>query len=146
MADWTQTSEGKGGKGRGAYKVWSTDLVNKEVGSGVEGHNWTPVIDFIPPGTDFQVIANTAATNTSASSPVMLYVGYTIDAAIANRYRQNHTPFISLTSEVDTATPILFRDVSTYGQFPYYWLKVPAAGGAINIKVIVGRGATEVVG
>lgn len=138
MAAWTSSSEGHNGK----YTVYSTDLVCKQVGSGVEGNNWTPVIDFIPPGTDFTVIANTAATNTSASSPVMLYVGYSRNAALAYRYRSNFTPFISLTSEVDTATPILFRDVSVRGQFPYYWLKVPTAGGNINIKVIVGgRGA-----
>ena len=77
-------------------------------------------------------------------------MGYAKDAAIANRYRQNHTPFISLTSEVDTASPVLFRDVSVRGQFPYYWLKIPTAGVGsaddINIKVIVGRGATEVIG
>lgn len=132
---WTKTSEGGATK---KYTVYSTDLVAKEVGSGVTGDNWTPVIDFVPPGHDFTVIANTAATNTSASSPVMLYVSYSATAAVTARYRQNHTPFISLTSEVDTASPVLFRNVSTYGQFPYYWLKVPTAGGNINIKVIVG--------
>ena len=60
---WTETSEGKGTQGR--YTVYSTDLDNRSVGSGNEGENWTPVMDFIPPGTDFQVIDNSAATNTS---------------------------------------------------------------------------------
>ena len=141
---WSKTSEGDAKNP--LYGVWSQNLVVKEVGSGVEGTNWSSVIDFVPPGTDFQVIANTAATNTSASSPVHLYIGYSRNAAVTARYRQNHTPFISLTSEVDTASPVLFRDVSAKGQFPYYWLKIPTAGGAINIKVIVGRGATEVIG
>jgi len=139
---WTKTSEGSVTP---LYTVWSTDLTTKVGGSGVTGDNWTPVIDFIPPGTDFTVIANTAATNTSASSPVHLYVGYSQTAALASRYRSNVTPFISLTSEVDTATPILMRDVSAQGQFPYYWLKIPTAGGNVNIKVIVGKGATEVL-
>ena len=135
MADWVRSSEGST---HPKYETWTTDLVNKGVGSGVDGDNWTPVIDFVPPGVDFTVIANTASTNTSNSSPVHLYVSYAKGAAIAKRYRQNHTPFISLTSEVDTAAPVLFRDISVRGQFPYYWLKIPTAGGNINIRVIVG--------
>ena len=134
---WTKSSEGDSKNPKKV--VWSQDLVVKQVGSSVEGHNWSSVIDFVPPGTDFTVIANTAATNTSASSPVMLYVGYSRTAAVTARYRKNVTPFISLTSEVDSSTPNLHYDVSANGEYPYYWLKIPTAGGNINVKVMVGN-------
>ena len=140
---WTKTSEGA--KPNGLYSVYSQDLTTQENGSGVEGDNWSSVIDFVPPGTDFTIIANTAATNTSTSCHLELFVGYSRSAAIANRYRRAETPFISLTSELDTTTFITGVDVSSKFQYPYYWLKVPEGGGSINIKVIVGKGATEVV-
>ena len=140
---WTHSAEGKLNNGK--YSVYSQTLVTKEGGNGAEGTNWSSVIDFVPPGTDFAIIANTAATNTSTTSPLMLYIGYSRSAAIAYRYRRNETPFISLTSEIDTSTKVHTIDVSSKGQYPYYWLKVPTGGGNVNIKVIVGKGSTEVV-
>ncbi len=125
------------------YVVMSETLTTKSVGNGTS--NWTSVIDFVPPGTDFTVIANSAATNLSTSTHVELFVGYSSSAAIATRYRMAESPFVSLTSEIDSATKVLMRDVSSKGQFPFYWLKVPVGGGSVTMKVIVGKGATEVV-
>ena len=144
--DWTKSTEGGV---TGKYTVYSCNLYPVVAATGVSetGHNWTPVIDFIPPGTDFTVIANTAALNTSASTGVQLFVGYDKGSLqpfkdrTLTRYRMKQTPFISDSSQLDTATKVLFRDVSTYGQFPYYWLKLPGGGGngsALNIKIIVG--------
>lgn len=132
---WTNTAEGK--LNNPQYTVYSETLITKEVGSSVTGANWTSVIDFIPPGCDFQVIANTAATNLSASTHVELFYGYDRNAAVAYRYRSNLTPFKPVTAELDTATKTLSRDVSGR-EFPYYWLKVPSGGGSVTIKVIPG--------
>jgi hypothetical protein len=137
---WTKTSEGGI---HPKYGVYSETLTTKQVGNGTS--NWTSVIDFVPPGVDFTVIANTAATNLSASTHVELFVSYTKDAALAARYRDKVTPFLSVTSAIDAATKVLMRDVSARGQYPYYWLKVPSGGGSVNFKVIVGKGSTEVV-
>lgn len=103
---------------------------------------FTSVIDFIPPGTDFIVIANTGASNMSASGHVELFYGYDKDATIANRTRSNVTPFKSLTAEYDNATVWLKRDVSAQGQYPYYWLKLATSsdtdtGGTANATVTI---------
>lgn len=128
---WTVTSEGKQ-----KYAVYSETLTTKQVGSGTA--NWSSVIDFVPPGTDFIIIANTAATNLSASTHVELFVSYDEGAALAARYRQNKTPFKPVTAAIDAATKVLFRDISAEGQFPYYWIKIPSGGGSVTLKVIVG--------
>lgn len=155
---WSKTSEGKGGQGKGNYAVYSTTLVPTGQ-SQEEDVTWTPVIDFIPPGTDFTVIANATSANLSASAHLELFVGYDKDAAnpvkdvALYRYRVYETPFIRVTSEIDAASKVLFRDVSDKGQFPYYWLKYATGGttsgstGGVDviIKVIVGKGATEVI-
>lgn len=157
---WVRTQEGplplKGNKAN-HYSVHSV-ILNPISTSQKEGEGWTPVIDFVPPGVDFTVIANSAAGNLSQSAHVELFVGYDRDAPVPvaddtlYRYRSYITPFIRVTSEIDQATKVLVRDVSAQGQFPYYWLKLVgdlmAAGTGnadIVIKVIVGRGAVEVI-
>lgn len=141
---WSKTSEGGATK---KYAVYSCDLYPVIAATGVSEHNWTPVIDFIPPGCDFTVIANAAAANLSASSGVELFVGYSNDdtaptsGCTMTRYIDRKTPFVSDTSQIDAATKVLFRNVSTYGQYPYYWLKMPGggfSGAAVTFKVIVG--------
>jgi len=151
---WEKTSEGT--LKNPAYGVWTTTLVPTGQ-SQEEDITWTPVIDFIPPGTDFTVIANTTSANTSTSSHIELFVGYDRGAPVPVkdtallRYAMYQTPFIRVTSEIDSLSKVLFRDVSTYGQFPYYWLKYATGGVAggstggvdVILKVIVGgRGAT----
>jgi len=129
---WTKTSGG----GQKQYKIYTETLTTKSVGNGT--YNWSSQIDFVPPGHDFIVIANTAATNLSTSTHVELFVAYTKNAALASRYRHKVSPFLAVTSEIDTATKILTRDVSERGQFPYYFLKVPKGGGSVTLAVIVG--------
>ena len=146
---WVKTSEGV--RGKGDYVVYTESVATAENSRAAAG--WSSEIDFIPPGTDFQIISNTAATNLSASTHVELWVAYDSGAAKAARYRMIQTPFITLTSELDTETKVLFRDISTYGQFPYYYLKIPSGGDTTNLAatsvknvIIVGRGSTEVIG
>src|SRR5574343_356078 len=134
---WTLTSEGKD-KG---FAVYSETLTTKSVGNGVS--NWTSIIDFVPKGSDFTVIANTAATNTSTSTHVELFVAYSKNASAATatgralRYRSAVTPFLPVTAEIDTTTKLLLRDVSVRGEYPYYFLKIPRGGGSVTLKVVI---------
>lgn len=115
------------------YTVVSEDITS------VSGRPvWSSVVDFIPPGTDFVVIANQAATNLSASTHLELFYSNTKTAAVAARYRINETPFIPVTAELDNATKRLFRDVSAKGQYAYYWFKIPTGGGAVKLVLHVG--------
>ena len=146
---WTKTSEGNAGDK--PYAVYEEAIASRELSSGQ--YQFSSEIDFIPPGTDFMVISNTAATNLSISTHVELWVAYERSASTAKRYRMIQTPFITLTSELDNSTKVLFRDISTYGQFPYYYLKVPGGGDVthlgtdtVNNVIIVGRGSVEVIG
>lgn len=157
MADWTFTSEGD--PANPEYGVWSNTLTPTGQ-TQTEGETWTPVMTFIPPGTDFTVIANAAASNLSASAHIELFIGY--DKAAPNpvadvtlyRYRVYETPFIRVTSEIDALSKVLFRDVSAKGQYPYYWLKYATGGttsggtgnATVIIKVIVGRGSVDING
>lgn len=153
MAGWTKTSEGTAKNP--SYGVWSTTLSPRET-SQAEDVNWTAVIDFVPPGTDFTVIANTAGSNLSSSSHLELFIGYSRSApnpvkdTALLRYRSDVTPFKPVTGLIDNQSNTFFRDVSAQGQYPYYWLKIPDAGGTggatVIIKIIIGRGATEVLG
>lgn len=134
---WSLTSEGND-KG---YSVYSETLTTKSVGNGTS--NWSSIINFIPKGADFTVIANTAATNLSTSTHVELFVSYTPTSSSATstgralRYRSAVTPFIPVTSEIDSVTKLLLRDVSVRGEYPYYFLKIPKGGGSVTLKVIV---------
>ena len=141
---WTKTSGGK--LNNGEYSIYSETL-SLSLAVNSSPSNWTSVIDFIPPGCDFTVIANSAAANTSASTGVQLFVSYERGAAIGSRYQSKVTPFISDTTQIDTATLLLHRDVSVAGtgQYPYYWLKCPGGGGVdVTFKVIVGKGQSLV--
>ncbi len=144
---WTKTSEGKD-KG---YAVYSETLT--PIGDTVSSMR-TSIIDFIPPGTDFTVIANTASSNISASAHLELWASYTKSPTWGTSvYRLKETPFLSLTGNVDNAYLVAFRNVSTWGQYPYYFLKIGTAtdttsGGTgnatVTIKVILGEGKGSV--
>lgn len=134
--------------------AWATEVVSGRIGGGnfeIRSETlttyedlhpvWSSVIDFIPPGTDFTVIANNAATNLSASTHVELFTGYTVDADADERYRIDETPFIAVTSEVDSAKKVLLRNVANKTEYPFYWLKIPAGGGSVELKIIQGNNA-----
>ena len=142
MAWKTEVAERRGGA-KDEFVVMSETLT--PVGDTVSSH-WTSVIDFIPPGTDFTVIANTAANNMSASGHVELFIGYANDTAAASRIRRNETPWKPVTADVDNSTKVFTVDVSAKYQYPFYWLKFCSAdttgGGTGNatmtFKVIYG--------
>ena len=137
---WTKTSEGMD-KG---YAVYSETIT--PIGDTVSSKR-TSIIDFIPPGTDFTIIANTASSNMSASCHLELWTTYTKSPTWGtNVYRLKETPFLALTGDIDNTYKVVMRDVSTYGQYPYYFLKFGSAestsGGTgnatITMKIIVG--------
>ncbi len=125
---WTKNSFQRGSK---SYIVASETLTSKEATV-----DWTSEINFIPPGQDFSVITNTAATNTSASTHAELFVAYESGAAVAKRYRRNATPWLPVTAEIDTVTKVHVVDVSSVGEVPFYYIKIPSGGGSVNIRVI----------
>jgi len=144
---WVKKSEGS--QVNPSYSVYTETLTTKSVGNG--SSNWSSIIDFVPPGADFQIIANTAATNLSTSTHLELFVSHTLASAAvttagrALRYRRNETPFKPLTAELDTATKVINVDVSSKGQYPYYFLKVPKGGGSVTLKVIIGKPVIDAV-
>jgi len=88
--------------------------------------NYTPSFS-VPPGKDFTVICNYDATNTSNSAHVELFYSDTPGGTFRARAKATGTSFIPVTAEIDTATPVLFTDVSTYHSYPCYKLKVCSA-------------------
>ena len=79
------------------------------------------VIDFIPPNTDFVVLSNTAATNTSSDADIAVLV---CDTSAGT--------FILLKDDlettIDTAAKASVYDVSANGEAPYYKLFVDSDG------------------
>jgi len=125
---WSESSQN-------GYLVSTTTLTTKAVGNGTS--NITSVIDFIPPGKDFIVIANSASTNLSTSTHVELFVGYST-AGTFYRWKPGIASYPFLASRViDNTCNKLWYDVSAYGEFPYYKLKIPLGGGSVTLKVIV---------
>jgi len=138
---WSKSSEGKD-KG---YAVYSETLTPK--GDTVSSTR-TSIIDFIPRGTDFTVIANSTSTNISASAHIELWASYNSGATWGTDvYRIKETPFLSLTGNIDNTYCVAYRDVSLKGQYPYYFLKIGSAtdttsgstaGATVTMKVILG--------
>ena len=130
---WIQSSEGKDKK----YAIFYEDMVPKSV-AGNGAANWSSIIDFIPPGADWTVIMNAGATALSVSTHVELWVAYTKSAVPhttvgkALRYRKTDagTGFQPVTTALTTggSTKLRSVDVSARGEYPYYFLKVPAGG------------------
>jgi len=125
---WTFSTVQVGGK---QMAIASEDLTSLDTSA-----VWSSEINFIPPGTDFQVIMNTAATNLSSSAHVELFVAYATGSAVAARYRRTDSGFNPVTTEIDTATPVRMVNVSTVGSFPYYFLKINDGGGAVNCRIV----------
>ena len=130
---WTQTEEPKNSN----VLIFKQTLTTKEGGNGTEGDNWTSEVDFIPPGHDFHVIANTGGTNLSTSSHVELFYATATGAVIASRTRINETPFISLTAEIDNVTLDAYKDMRGKAWYPYYYLKIPTGGGSVIMTIII---------
>jgi hypothetical protein len=134
---WVNTTVGKD------FSIWTETLTTKTGGNGTS--NWSSPIDFIPPGTDFSVICNTAKTTLSTSTHVELFTSFTTDsypattAGRALRIRRSASPWLPVTSAIQSAQVVNTVDVSLKGQFPIYFLKFPKGGGSVKSVVIVGQ-------
>jgi len=89
----------------------------------------------VPPGCDFQVIANYNKTDLSTSTRVELFISDELTGAFQRRI---HTPFVGITSDIDNLTKVLTYDNSLRGQFSAYKLKVPKGGGLVKFSIIIG--------
>jgi len=121
-------------------KTYNNYLVASEEITTKEGSiTFSSTVDFIRPGTDFQVILNSAATNLSTSAHVELQVSY--DGT--NFYKLVKGQYLMGTYDIDSTSYIRMWDVSSYGEFPYYRFKIAggdgtaSGGGSVTIKVIV---------
>jgi hypothetical protein len=88
------------------------------------------VIDFIPPGSDFIVIANTAALNTSSDADIAVLIAGTR----AGTYTLLKDDLIG---SIDTKVATALYDTSTNGEAPYYKLFVDSDGTQKKADVIV---------
>jgi len=101
---------------------------------------YSSVIDFIPPNTDFTIITNADATNTSGSLHDELWISttstgtkYELREKLRDEYYSNQgTSFDTL----DTKRRVRFHDVSHYGQGPYYWIGLDHAAAESTGKTI----------
>lgn len=93
----------------------------------------TEVIDWIKPGQDFVVIANTGAANTTANADVAIDCCMTSDGTFSLIKDDLITD--TIVSNVRSA----LYDVSAYGEAPYYKIRFDpdATMGAVTITVAV---------
>lgn len=92
----------------------------------------------IPPGTDFWVIANYGATNTSASTHVEMYYS-DVQGGTFRARGLTVAGFNPTTAAIDTATKVLINDVSSVREYPRYKMKVPSGGGLVKFVLMYGK-------
>ena len=141
---WTVTTEGS--QANKQYVVYTNTVTL----GGTAATRYSDVIDFIPPGTDFTVLSNSAGVNLSGSASDQLY----ISDALAGTFTQLlgslrdgalHTPTQGTSyRSIDNTIRPRNIDVDVTGQWAYYKLAVKHAavestGEIITFKVIVGK-------
>lgn len=115
-----------------------------------KGNRYTSEIDFIPPGANFVVISNTAATNLSGSASDQLYAAYESGGTyyqVKNTLRDGNyaddtnqgTSFRS----IDNTSRNRYVDKSYVGEHPFYKIRVlqaavESSSKTVGVAVIVG--------
>jgi len=92
----------------------------------------------VPAGTDFTVICNYGATNTSASTHVEMYYSDVPGGTFRAR-GLTVAGFNATTCGIDTATKVLLNDISSVREYPVYKMKVPSGGGLVKFVVYWGK-------
>ena len=92
----------------------------------------------VPPGTDFWVIGNYAATNLSASTHLEMYYS-DVEGGTFRARGLTVGGFNATTAAIDTATVNLINDVSTVREYPRYKIKIPSGGGLVKLVVMWGK-------
>lgn len=93
-------------------------------------------IDFIPPGKDFVVLANTGATNTSSDADIAVKVCLTSGGTYGLLKDD-------LITALDTVVAAAVYDISANGEAPYYKLFVDSDGvqkktDTIGLAIVIG--------
>lgn len=91
-------------------------------------------IDFIPPGSDFIIMANTSATNTSGSCHLRMYVAHT-SGGTYGLLNQN-IPNSTATRALDSALRVYNWDASLKGTAPYMKLAIYHTAAESSSKTI----------
>lgn len=115
-----------------------------------KANRYTSEIDFIPPGCDFVVISNTAATNLSGSASDQLYFAYETggtyyqakDTLRDCNYADDTNQGTSFRS-VDNTSRQRYVDLSYTGEAPFYKIRilqaaVESSAKTVGVAVIVG--------
>ena len=92
----------------------------------------------VPPGTDFWVIGNYAATNLSASTHLEMYYS-DVEGGTFRARGLTVGGFNATTAAIDAATVNLINDVSTVREYPRYKIKIPSGGGLVKLVVMWGK-------
>jgi len=123
---WTKSTSGKNGEFLVATETIALGK-GKTTRTGSE-------IDFIPPGADFIIIANTAATGTSGSCHLAVYVSPNSGGTF---YSLNtNIPDSTAARDLNLATRVYKWDASVEGVAPYYKLGVYNAAVESSKKTI----------
>ena len=94
-------------------------------------------IDFIPPGTDFVVIANYGATDLSSDADIAIKVQPISKTGTYGLLKDD------LIASIDEVVAAAVYDVSSYGEAPYYKVFVDSDGvqksaDTVDIAIIIG--------
>lgn len=124
---WVKSTTGKNGE-----FLLATETIALGKGAGVT--RLGSEIDFIPPGSDFIIMANTGTTNTSGSCHLRVYVAHTSAGTfgLLNQNIPNSTEFRKL----DTQFRVYNWDASLKGTAPYYKLGVYHTAAESSAKTI----------
>lgn len=127
----------KTGKRNGKYAIWSetlTVLTSDSAGQDL----YSSEINFIPPGQDFIVFANTDATSLSSGGDIAVVCSFESGTADASMALLKDDLITSINNKVAAAV----YDVSANGDAPYYKLFVDSDGvqkatDTITLKIVV---------
>lgn len=137
MATWTDVSHN-------GYTVLTHTLKSF---SHSQALNYTPEFT-IPPGTDFWVICNYAATNLSSSAHVEMFYSDVPGGTFTARVKTTGMHFNATSALIDNATKVIPQDISTVKEYPRYKMKVTGdaagskGGGFVKFVIYYAKGVT----
>lgn len=134
---WSKSTTGKNGE-----FLLATETV--ALGKTTTAVRYSSEIDFIPPGSDFVIMANTGTTSTSGSCHLRVYVAGT-SGGTYGLLNQN-IPDSTAARALNGALRVYNWDASLEGTAPYYKLAIyhtaaESSGKTIGLSVLVRHAA-----
>lgn len=126
---WNQTSQN-------GYLV-ATETIRESVGA---GNHFSSVIDFLPAGKDFTIIANAGGTDLSTSTNLEMWACDTSGGTFVRVQSRLTDASTTAKKNIDTTPHAYQWDGSIDGWYPYYKLNVYAAGACDvgdTIKLVI---------